>query len=111
MGGVTIFCTNCRWLHNPSGSTGRAPIYFTSSPCALAENAKGLRGFKQFKLLLLSALKVYLQTLPCMMFILLITLFFTMVIFFVEPRSNIESYPMAMWLVVVTMATVGYGDV
>ena len=36
---------------------------------------------------------------------------FASVIFIVEPRDNIPSLPTAMWLTIVTMTTVGYGDV
>jgi len=43
--------------------------------------------------------------------LLLIALVFSTIFYFVEPRSNVESYPMAFWFSIVTMSTVGYGDI
>merc|ERR1740117_1623223 len=39
-----------------------------------------------------------------------ILLFFSSLLFIIEPRGNLESMPSAMWLTIVTMSTVGYGD-
>ena len=36
---------------------------------------------------------------------------FSSVVYFVEPRDNIDSLPKAMYLIIVTISTVGYGDV
>jgi len=53
-----------------------------------------------------------MEALPVLLFTLLvITLVFSTAIYMVEPRHNIETLPRAMWLVMVTMTTVGYGDV
>uniref|UniRef100_A0A7S0B8X7 EF-hand domain-containing protein n=1 Tax=Pyrodinium bahamense TaxID=73915 RepID=A0A7S0B8X7_9DINO len=72
---------------------------------------KTLRRFQQFHLFIavisftMEALKFLLLTLV------LIVLVFSSLIYLVEPRDNIPTLPMAMWLTVVTMTTVGYGDV
>mmetsp|Transcript_15495 Transcript_15495/g.48919 ORF Transcript_15495/g.48919 Transcript_15495/m.48919 type:complete len:632 (+) Transcript_15495:70-1965(+) len=71
---------------------------------------KMLRRFEKFHLLL-SAFQIALEALPVLIFTLLvIVLAFSAVLYLVEPRDNIESLPRAMWLIVVTMSTVGYGD-
>jgi len=72
---------------------------------------KTLRRFQKFHLFvtllrtILEALRVLLFTL----FILVLT--FSALIYLVEPRDNIESLPQAVWLTIVTVSTVGYGDV
>jgi len=44
----------------------------------------------------------------CMM---LLVFFFSSVIYVLEPRETIESMPRAIWFTMVTLSTVGYGDV
>eukprot|EP00928_Gymnodinium_smaydae_P080845 TRINITY_DN64461_c0_g1_i1.p1 TRINITY_DN64461_c0_g1~~TRINITY_DN64461_c0_g1_i1.p1 ORF type:complete len:502 (+),score=82.66 TRINITY_DN64461_c0_g1_i1:185-1690(+) len=39
-----------------------------------------------------------------------INVFFSGLVYIVEPRENIVSVPHAMWLVIVTMSTVGFGE-
>jgi len=52
------------------------------------------------------------EALPVLMYVFLsICMFFSCIIYLVEPRENIASLPEAMWLTIVTMTTVGYGDV
>lgn len=71
---------------------------------------KLLRRFEKFHLLL-NAFYVALEALPVLLFTLvLIVVVFSAGIYWVEPRDNIQSFPRAMWLTVVTMTTVGYGD-
>lgn len=68
------------------------------------------RRFETFQLLL-SAFKVALEALPVLLYtLMLIALMFAAVIFFVEPEDNIQSLPVALWLTIVSMTTVGYGD-
>lgn len=72
---------------------------------------KVLRHFETFQLLL-SAFNQVLEALPVLLYTqLLLTLVFSSLIFLVEPRDNIASLPAAAWLTIVTMTTVGYGDV
>jgi len=72
---------------------------------------KTLRHFQQFHLFL-SLLDAIKEALVVLLFVLIIiVLSFSSLVFFVEPREHIESLPMAMWLIVVTISTVGYGDV
>jgi len=69
-----------------------------------------LRRFQQFHLLL-QAFRQAFEALPVLLFTLcVIVLTFSSMIFYVEPRENIETLPKAIWLAIVTMTTVGYGD-
>lgn len=71
---------------------------------------KVLRYFQTFRLLL-KAFKLSLEALPVMLYTLAIMgLVFSSLIYFVEDRSNVETLPASMWLMIVTMTTVGYGD-
>jgi len=70
-----------------------------------------LRRFRTFELLL-SAIGLALEALPALLFVfLLLALIFSTLIYVVEPRTNIGSWPEAMWLTVISMTTVGFGDV
>lgn len=69
-----------------------------------------LRHFEQFHLLM-SAFSVAFEALPVLIFTGLgMALTFAAFIYAVEPRSNIANFPDAVWLAIVTMTTVGYGD-
>merc|ERR1719480_325837 len=71
---------------------------------------KLLRRFEKFHLLL-NAFQIALEALPVLIYALvLMVLVFSAGIYWFEPRDNIGSFPEAMWLTVVTMSTVGYGD-
>jgi hypothetical protein len=72
---------------------------------------KIVRRFERFRLFE-SAFEQSYEALPvCLFPLFFLTLVFSALIYFVEPRDNISSLPEAMWLTLVTMTTVGYGDV
>ncbi|CAE8681369.1 unnamed protein product [Polarella glacialis] len=61
--------------------------------------------------LMLQAFRDTLTALPLLMYILcLLVLFFSSAIYISEPRSNIGTMPEAIWLTIVTVGTIGYGD-
>jgi len=72
---------------------------------------KTLRRFESFHLLI-KAFHLAAEALPVLLYILtVIAMVFAVLIYLVEPRDNIESLPHSFWLSIVTMTTVGYGDV
>jgi hypothetical protein len=72
---------------------------------------KTLRNLKAFNLIGVTVVRVYIETWPTIMLFGYICLIFSALIYYNEPRSNIESFPQAIWFCLVTMSTVGYGDV
>lgn len=72
---------------------------------------KALRTFPNFKLIFY-ALCMCREALTVPLFLMFVlTLVFSSLFFLIEPRENIETMPHAMWFVIVTVTTVGYGDV
>mmetsp|Transcript_110221 Transcript_110221/g.235363 ORF Transcript_110221/g.235363 Transcript_110221/m.235363 type:complete len:501 (+) Transcript_110221:115-1617(+) len=70
-----------------------------------------VRRFPQMQLLV-SAFRNILEALPVLLYTMAVmACVFTTLIFIVEPRENVASMPMAGWLVLSTMTTVGFGDV
>jgi len=68
-----------------------------------------LRHFETFHLLT-SAFKLTAEALPVLLFVLVLeVMFFSSLIFYFEPI--VDSFPTAIWLTIVTMSTVGYGDI
>ncbi|CAE7467394.1 Shab [Symbiodinium natans] len=71
---------------------------------------KLLRYFETFRLLI-DAFKNSLEALPVLMYTLaLIVMFASTLLYLIETRTAIPSLQHALWLCVVTMTTVGYGD-
>lgn len=72
---------------------------------------KILRHFETFRLLV-NAVKLTLEALPMLLYsVVLVTMCFATLIYIVEPRDNIESPSRAVWFCIVTVTTVGYGDI
>lgn len=62
--------------------------------------------------LLSEAFGSVLTALPVLLYVLaMITLFFSAILYIIEPRDNLNSLPHAVWMTIVTISTVGYGDV
>jgi voltage-gated potassium channel Kch len=72
---------------------------------------KLLRRFETFHLIL-KAFRLASEALPVLLFILVVlVLVFASIIFIVEPRSNITSLSQSLWFTIVTVGTIGYGDI
>jgi len=70
-----------------------------------------LRRFSEFHLLL-EAFRLALEALPVLLFFYCaLLLFFGALIHAIEPLDNVPSLSQALWLTMVSMTTVGYGDV
>merc|ERR1719240_574779 len=72
---------------------------------------KTLRGFRRFNLALAAAVKIYSEALPMLFIMLYVMMVFASLIYYIEPRENIQTYGQAIWFTCATMSTVGYGDV
>jgi len=72
---------------------------------------KTLRRFEELRLIMEASSRAAEGLPVCLFFLFVATLFFASLIYLAESRDNIESLPRAMWLTIVTMTTVGYGDV
>lgn len=95
----------------PTGDVVGAGPVFLLCAVPIIRLLKTIRRFEKFHLLL-RAFDLAAEALPVLLFILFsIALLFSVLIYLVEPRQNIENIPKAMWFTLVTMTTVGYGDV
>lgn len=89
---------------------GENTIMFVLAVLPVLRLVKTLRYFPNV-ILLMNAFKLAFETLPALLYTLaLIALTFASAIYMVEERSNVPSLPKAIWLTIVTMTTVGYGD-
>lgn len=72
---------------------------------------KTLRRFQTLHLIF-KAFESAVEALPVLLWTLMVAIMvFSTLIFWFEPRSNIPTWPTSIWLTIVTMSTVGYGDV
>merc|ERR1719512_148347 len=72
---------------------------------------KLLRRFDTFHLILM-AFHQASQALPVMLYILaILVLSFASIIFILEPRDNFSSLAQSLWFTIVTVGTIGYGDI
>eukprot|EP00931_Biecheleriopsis_adriatica_P034951 TRINITY_DN20153_c0_g1_i4.p1 TRINITY_DN20153_c0_g1~~TRINITY_DN20153_c0_g1_i4.p1 ORF type:complete len:573 (+),score=105.80 TRINITY_DN20153_c0_g1_i4:243-1721(+) len=70
-----------------------------------------VRRFPQIQLLKAAFLDC-LEAMPVLLFVMsVLGMLFASIIYLVEPRDNIMSLSVAVWLVLTTMTTVGFGDV
>jgi voltage-gated potassium channel len=72
---------------------------------------KLLRCFEKLQLLL-HAFELAFEALPALLYTMaLLTMFFSELVYFVEPHQSIPDLPTAVWFTIVTMTTVGYGEI
>jgi len=85
-------------------------VVFSLSP--VLRELKVLKSFQQFHLFILLADDIREAVQLLMMLLAIVILGFSSLLYAVEPAGGtIGSMPQAMWLTVVTITTVGYGDV
>jgi hypothetical protein len=90
------------------GSSGKDTLLVI---VAMVRLLKLLRRFEKLKLLL-HAFELTMEALPALVYTLIfLALAFSGMIYFVEPRENLEDLPTAAYFAIVTMTTVGYGDI
>jgi len=71
---------------------------------------KTLRRFQEIQLLWAAFVGAW-EALPVLLYTAFtMNLMFSALIFLIEPRSNVPTFGKAMWLTLVTMMTIGYGD-
>jgi len=94
----------------PDDST--SPVRYLLLCCVpVVRTVKVLRRFKQFQLLMKAFLSAF-EALPVLLYTLsVIVLVFSSLIYMVEPHDNFTCLPEAVWFSIVTMTTVGYGDI
>lgn len=72
---------------------------------------KLIRRFRKFHLFV-HVLKQTNESLQVLLFLLtVLVMFFSCLIYIIEPQDNVDSLTTAMWMSIVTVTTVGYGDV
>mmetsp|Transcript_130840 Transcript_130840/g.418696 ORF Transcript_130840/g.418696 Transcript_130840/m.418696 type:complete len:665 (-) Transcript_130840:44-2038(-) len=92
-------------------ATGSTILLSLSCAVPILRLLKLLRRFDTFHLIT-KAFRLASEALPVLLFILsILVLVFASLIYIVEPRSNIDSLPTALWFTIVTVGTIGYGDI
>ncbi|CAE8624456.1 unnamed protein product [Polarella glacialis] len=72
---------------------------------------KLLRRFETFHLFLLS-FRMALEAMPVLIYnLVVLVLLFSSIIYIAEPKDGIDTFSRALWFTIVTVGTVGYGDV
>ncbi|CAE8606490.1 unnamed protein product [Polarella glacialis] len=72
---------------------------------------KLLRRFESFHLFL-QAFRLAIEAMPVLIYnLVVLVLFFSSIIYIAEPKDVLDSFPRALWFTIVTVGTVGYGDV
>lgn len=98
------------FIKDDGGTEGRVSTIMNSCLPVL-RLLKLLRRFEGAHLIY-AALDRASEALPVLVYVLLVILTtFASILYAIEPMSNIGSLPEAWWLAVVTLSTVGYGDV
>lgn len=109
--GVSVVVRIGMFTFNWDDSDGTVAHYALLCLVPILRLLKILRRFHQFQLFF-EGIRLIKDALKLVLFLLcIIVLFFSALIYIVEPRWNIDTLPQAMWLTIVTMTTVGYGDV
>jgi hypothetical protein len=94
----------------PRGEIDNVPHGILMFAVPIIRTMKLLRRFEKLHLLL-QAFTLAAEALPVLVFMLFaIALVFSVLIYLAERDNLIDSLPMAAWLSLVTMTTVGYGD-
>jgi len=95
----------------PTGEVQTVPHAVLLCAVPIVRLLKTLRRFEKFHLLI-KAFGLAAEALPVLLYILtVIAMFFSALIYLVEPRDNITSLPFSFYFCIVTMTTVGYGDI
>jgi len=90
---------------------GALSVAFLYCVTPVVRMLKTLRHFQQFHLFI-SLLSLTREALSVLLFVLsVIVLTCSSIVYLVEPRSNIESIPVAIYFVITTISTVGFGDI
>jgi len=98
-------------LLNDADQEGRWELSMMMLCLPVLRLMKLLRRFDSFHLII-KAFRNAMEALPVLIFILaVLVLTFASIIYLVEPRNNIPSLMRAMWLTIVTVGTIGYGDI
>jgi len=110
IGPFILRCVVCKLIQDDDGGdiTTGEDILLCVVP--VMRMIKALRSIPNF-VLLWHTLKVATPSMAVPMYMLSLTIvIFSSAFYVIEPRTNIISMPHAMWFVVVTISTVGYGD-